>query len=454
MKKLIILLFGIFIIFINYSYSQDKLWGNAHQWVTKEAWELVRLQFGSQITGSYMDNNFGTYGDPCPSINYQRGTIIAGTTREDDQDIVYHQTQFCEDMHSCTHFWNADDGNGAEWEIFGCKFENSLHKFYSYINGKTPDNVYFLDLGLEPNFTLWYPSYDNLSSRVYVTVTYGSLVDVLKDPSTIIVKKYTFFNGGGHDCNTPILDFFAQHIVNPDGIPYDPQYLQSYFKKVGWEILGRMCHLLEDNSVPAHAHNDDHNPDWPNYDPDYYEYTYLGYNGNYNLVDRNTALNEGGLVGTRGLFNPLRTSMYVQNQIADRFPSNDEDGDLNWYSQAGYDDYNYINSEITTIYNSLSNPYVSTVHFGDNPPSGLMEKILNKSYLYSIRNVAGFLWWFYCLLEDIPIDPPIFSNFKQTPSVIFPGQTGTVLCSLSQGTPYLVYDWSYENKPSFLSVSF
>lgn len=33
---------------------------------------------------------------------------------------------------------------------------------------------------------------------------------------------------------------------------------EALAKRICWEIVGRMCHLIEDSGIPAHAHNDLH----------------------------------------------------------------------------------------------------------------------------------------------------------------------------------------------------
>ena len=84
---------------------------------------------------------------------------------------------------------------------------------------------------------------------------------------------------------------------------------------VVWEILGRMCHLLGDMSVPAHAHRDEHG-----LNPDSYE-DYVGGPGEpYKRWDHTN-------VGAARTLNApsdeaLHFLMYVVQQQADHFGSN------------------------------------------------------------------------------------------------------------------------------------
>lgn len=50
---------------------------------------------------------------------------------------------------------------------------------------------------------------------------------------------------------------------------------------------------------------------------------------------------------------------------------------------------------------------------------------------------------------------PVISGFNQTPTIIYPGSSGTVVCNLSQGNCCNIgYSWSYSNKPSYVTVTF
>jgi hypothetical protein len=50
--------------------------------------------------------------------------------------------------------------------------------------------------------------------------------------------------------------------------------------------------------------------------------------------------------------------------------------------------------------------------------------------------------------------PPVISGFTQTPIPICNGSTGYVYVNLSQGNGNLTYNWSYADKPSYVTVTF
>ncbi|MCZ7616656.1 MAG: hypothetical protein M5T52_24595 [Ignavibacteriaceae bacterium] len=92
---------------------------------------------------------------------------------------------------------------------------------------------------------------------------------------------------------------------------------QEFRERIAFEILGRMCHLLQDMSVPAHANLDPHGDD-PALIDDYYE-SYFGYDYYWNAQNVYTQI--GGMINPY-LYqpsNPLHFLMYTTNQMANHF---------------------------------------------------------------------------------------------------------------------------------------
>jgi len=100
-------------------------------------------------------------------------------------------------------------------------------------------------------------------------------------------------------------------------------------KELAYECLGRVCHLIQDMTVPAHAHQDMHA-----LDDDCYE-DWMNEEGWYKW-DYQDAIDAGGLINipwkdrpsdiSEEIF-PLYYLMYTANQTADYFASDDVDGD-------------------------------------------------------------------------------------------------------------------------------
>jgi len=92
-------------------------------------------------------------------------------------------------------------------------------------------------------------------------------------------------------------------------------------KRFVYEILGRMCHLIEDMCVPAHVHGDAHPPT----DKDYYE---EDMDRNYYKWTWENALQQGGIIYPNLQDDPIRYFSYSANQISDIFRSNDYEGNI------------------------------------------------------------------------------------------------------------------------------
>ncbi|NWF89311.1 MAG: hypothetical protein HXY50_07580 [Ignavibacteriaceae bacterium] len=143
-----------------------------------------------------------------------------------------------------------------------------------------------------------------INENIYITQATYLDGDVYYDPPIRLINEYLMFTT-------------VEELVN----------------KFTWEILGRMCHLLQDMSVPTHAHGDAHNlcDDGINYDT--YE-TWVGagvapYNSPYLSISHNGM---SGFLNPIGKDKPLYYLMYRVQQVADHFGSNGPyNGDGNDY---------------------------------------------------------------------------------------------------------------------------
>ncbi len=247
--------------------NQERLWGGSHKYSTQEAWKLVKHQFPNNYYG-YFDQGIGSFNEYLYNKDYETGTVMAGTLREDINDVVYYPSGPCSvfGRHTSTHFWDGDTQDDNLWTIFDCEYRQALQKFFSYWHLRAiPDNYTFVILGDSPSFKV---SLNENNQFIYISITVPdgcNLAQAIKDPSLVMVNKYAFVNGQTQIINQPIDYFFT----------YTATATSDYniaVKKALWEILGRMCHLLQDMSVPAHAKNDIHGPYVPPFiEPEPYE---------------------------------------------------------------------------------------------------------------------------------------------------------------------------------------
>jgi parallel beta-helix repeat protein len=161
-------------------------------------------------------------------------------------------------------------------------------------------------------------------------------------------------------------------------------------KETAYHFLGHVAHLLQDMSVPAHAHEDTH-PDW---DDDFFE---VWMNTNYELSpEEEEYLEEAGPVSTQGWGRPLYFLFYTMNQIGDYFPSNDCNGD-----DIDKVEYGGWMGGVGGVYeqlgmNSITWPkYLNDIYDDPWTPNITALKVIRQySYLYSIRATAGLFQLF------------------------------------------------------------
>jgi hypothetical protein len=178
-------------------------------------------------------------------------------------------------------------------------------------------------------------------------------------------------------------------------------------KHKAYEYLGHIVHLMGDQSVPTHVHNDAHVK--PFFDADPYENWMSDLvdndHGHMNLtsaeVDRLRAdevrdpnhpdvtghLDERVPAGV----DPLYYLLYTTNQIADFFTSRDVDGDT-------FDRHDWIRGELNKMNTAISSPREQD-DLDDNDNDGPFEDINNSdgdlgrvrdvTYFYGIRAIAG-----------------------------------------------------------------
>ncbi len=349
---------------------------------------------------------------------------------------------------SSTHFWYADNGDNVSTTInaalnfgiagthtFSFTVPNAFQKFMKlsnpnrswtlkYFDGNTQHSSTFTKAGGGTITIIWYD---------YLGIQYNSLKELYLTGRAWIVGYYNL-QGQWVNCN------------------YEIVLSQGGRDAFTWEILGRMCHLLQDMSVPAHANIDPHdNSNDPNSGlrEDSYE-RYFGYDYYWNA--NNVYSQVGSIINPYLGTDPLHFLMYTTNQIANHFGSNgphmNQPNDF-FLGNPQPEELSYLNSLNLSQFGSptsMTHPLTT-------------EQILNvrdKMFPQAIRATAGLLYWFAIeanLIPPPPPIPPIIASFTQSPNPLYRGNNGTVTCNLSQGNGNLSYNWSIVSGNTGFSIS-
>lgn len=437
MKKIFFVLFIIFTISVN-SYSQTDMSQDVHKYLVYQAVKLLQQKYPAVFNSNpeflyWLSNknqvNWEDWENPVfsPGFPYMNGSLYVGAFREDEEDVIDNICGgwWAPGYVTLSHFWDADNGDNApvpDPDPFQSVPENAFKKIKKYWYGNYTEGI---SVG---------PNLDHSSYYFSFKVKFGTGTN-----NENLAQAYNEIRNGN-------LNFLY---VTKDRIEYDPccknegwslinQGFYDYLTSKGWnsgqindkakkiifETLGRICHLLGDMGVPAHAHNSIHT-DWDSYE------MALGniYNNPQYRIDylHPTVYNKG-IININGLLSPLKGVTYYINQIADRMPSFTFNtvipseyvaGDLEWLDNS-YPDHDFFYKNISETYNSITD-------IGTNHPLTFDNcvKIHKHTFPIIIRGIAGFLHYFYKLTTS-PIPNPQILNIFQTPYCILPGQVGVV----------------------------
>lgn len=413
-----------------------------HKYIVWNAWQIVDNYHS--VNYSVMDRRIGEWWiNWNGSYPWQVGKVTTGAFREDHDDVVYG---YGFPNTTSTHFWDPE-GNScifnlpdeSKMDIFEYCYENSLMKSKCYWNGKkfANDDWLFINVPVLSGPNIPHSNYYRLFLR------FDNLANVYKYNQIYVYDVYT--------------NSFPPIRYQP---PNGPTLLMNYniengtrakIEAICWEIVGRISHLIGDAGVPAHAHNDVHVFE-DNFEQYMWEENELISSErrfqNWRWQDAISSHPDpyGGIIEPVNSNNPIKYFIYTTNQIADRFPSNDEDGDAT-----------FISSDVGGNYATYVAPYINHINslniipYEHPVPSGVHEYTANYAFLYSMRSTAGFLWYVYNQFGIQNTPPPIISGFTQNPNILCRGGTVTVKCNLSQGGGES-YNWTSENVPLGVSI--
>ncbi len=409
-------------------YSQD-----AHKHITAQAMELLKHQFPyvnfsllSQNIGDMQTSNGG-------SFPFQVGKAVTGAFREDEEDVVFNimGPVGASWYVSNSHFWNADNRNDGDNSLTTLNdigdYPNAYTKICRYIDG---DWRYWNGNGYGGRKYLEY--YNPVQGRVY-NYSYAKRSNDPSDP-------------GG------LINFFKTKKIwlesyYPISFPSQITYVQAYvslddgrFRNIVWELVGRMCHLLEDMNVPAHTHNDVHvsilggdcYEDFMTQASNYNNYTW------YTASNNGTFTNGSGMIDPYAINNPderVRYLMYTANQLADHWPSGPNCSDNPQQHLGNNDLYGGSYPILDTYYQNLgpTPPYISS-------PAQEGDYCFN----HAIRATAGLLYWFAIesgIISNDPASYPHIDNVTTTSPDLNVYRGETVTFTAYPNNPNYVYTW-------------
>jgi len=394
---------GIIFVFLvhglGFSYGQDM-----HQYITKEAFKLLQKSFPGKL--NEMANKIGTTetkSTATSDLTWGAGRIVSGAWIEDEYDVVYHygigsypelSSTFTDNiLHAyvdvfqgdprkaftfISHFWDADLGRQAPTVLSDSKPSawsfsvpcNAYKKSISYING------------------------DYVFRRLYSTPIQSDCFNakdiVRSDWKTLsLLGFYQFTKSSGASGYMNSISY-----TNATGVHSSTACYEGYDIARAYEILGRMCHLLQDMAVPEHVHNEEH-ADQAGMRSSYYEKNcsqYHQWTADELFGNKLVATGTDNDLGGRGLtyispfFNneidadPVYNLMYMMNQIADHYASASVNGDDAF--SAGF-------PFLKDILPTLGLPRIASEINDANCRS--MHDVLQP---YAIRLTAGLLYWF------------------------------------------------------------
>jgi hypothetical protein len=360
-----------------------------HQYIVKEAYELL-LQERGNVPVPRMNDHIGGLGVSYYGARaWEIPFITTGAWREDEEDVIfgYRLSNLLNNysLVSISHFWDADQGdlnrnlfrvNPAPFIVFDIgPYENAYDKLLRYANG---------------GWILWFP--DSILVRRVSNNHVLLLASIAVPPPapTGIPMAYSsltaFFQSniinlrGDVTGAYVVFDLNEQRVIQ--GEAFDVLLDQQATDRIVWEVLGRMCHLIGDMSVPAHSRRDEHG-----LNPDSYE-NWAGTEGGPYLTWTHSTV--GHSINPYNADNdPLHYLMYTMQQQSNHFGSNgpyEGNGNNMIGGQPRPEEIAFLTSVNLP---GLGEPT------GNGPWTEInLRNILDKTLPYSIRAVAGLLYWF------------------------------------------------------------
>lgn len=391
------------------SYSQS-----VHMYICIEALKLMKDKFPG-YNFSEFDIRIGSM-DNTGSRPWQMGRVTTGAYREDVEDVVFGIRGPFDFFVSCSHFWNVDNRTAGDHSL-------------------TTLNI----LGLNHDYPNAFTKMKNFASgdwKVWEGNGYGPRKFIEYNTSTGYVFRYSLHHTGlieFYRTNRIWLESKVNHLGQELIVRNFTTVTNEVKNIICWEILGRMCHLVQDLTVAAHIHNDVH-ANVPGIGGDcYHDYIDGGGFNNYNWQ---TAKNNGGFINPyTSDQDPLRYITYTSAQLADHYPSGPDCLEIPQQHLGN-------NNLPGGTYPIIDNYYQQL----GPPPANIANVHETGTYCFNhaIRATASLLYWFGVetgLLTTDPLSLPKVTGFtKNLPDFkLFRGET--LITKVNATGPNLNYDW-------------
>lgn len=467
MKKIFFILFVVLTI-SNNSNSQTDFSQDVHKYLVYQAVKLLQVKYPDVINSNpeffYWLSNKNQFnweewyntsiGQGFP---YMKGSLYTGACREDNEDVIDNICggPWAPAYVTLSHFWDADGVNGDNAPVpnpdpFQTPPENAYKKIRKYWFGNYGEGI---SIGPNLDHSSYYFSFkvkfgtgtnnENLA-QAYNEIRNGNL-------NFLYVTKDRIFYDECSDKGWSMVNQGFYDYLTSKG--WNSSQIEDKAKKIIFETLGRICHLLGDMAVPAHAHNEVH-ADW-----DFYELNLndIYNNDNYRITWNSNNVFNKGIVNVNTLNNPLKGLAYLINQSADRMPclvgnpwqpgGKYTQGDDSWIGNAYGSDYNFFYNNINPLYASITDvPLNAPLSFS------LCTKIHYHTFPIAIRSIAGFIDYFF-KQTTYNIPEPQIACIYQTPYVINPNTMGEITCELAGNQDPFDYEWTWSatNVPTDVS---
>ena len=336
---------------------------------------------------------------------------------------------------SVTHFWEADQGDDAptnlDW-VPNLQIPNAYQKILRYFN----------DMWIGINSRVEARTVQGEQVRLYTVagneganMHYNNIIELFKS-GKMYVSYAIVLNIQTGQSRGYIGDIFINETLR---------------KKIVFEILGRMCHLIADMSVPAHVHNNSHIPALGTTDKYEQDFMFVKWNDeSFSLPsvtywDANRVWNTFGNIMNPYVSydSPLHLLMYSTNQLADHFASR---------TVAGDDIFNSIYVGVQQYFPYGITPTSIDQYSVASIPS--LTSIGDATFPHAIRAIAGLFYWFANEASILPqplTSVSVFGDFT-----LYQGGTGSWYVTLGNGLEPFTYQWEiyyFSNGANMLSGS-
>lgn len=371
---------------------------NVHMYICLQALSLLKDKYPN-FDYTKFDQRIGSMSDQGTRA-WQTGKITTGSYREDKEDVVFDIRGPFSWYVSNSHFWNADDRTNGDNTLTYLNsighFPNAFTKLNRYKDGQ------------------WYNWSNGYGGREYINYLHQSGY----------VFRYSYHTRG-------LINFFRtrkiwlESFVNTAGqetlVREEITATDNVFNAIIWETLGRMSHLIQDLSVPAHVHNDVHVRGLDGGDC-YHNFIDDGAYLNYNM---HTAKTAGGVIDPYSdPADPIRFLAYTSAQLADHYPSGPDCLEIPQQHPGNNFLPGGTNPMIENYYQQLG-----------SPPQNITDLNTMGSYCFNhaIRSVAGLFYWFGVETGMFPPDPKMLPNItgfisSNTDNKLYRGEAIFIQC--------------------------